>query len=171
MKEAYKAQKDKYKLFWSETPEFVRIAMRFGATIVPFGAVGLEDCFTVLLEAQQQLAIPGLREYVRQRMQGIPAVRDDELFVAPLALPTTPRRLYVSFGKPIRTAGMDYKDYDAAADLYANVKHDVESEVDWLLERRKHDPYDDPWRRLPYEAFWGKQAPTFGLEEGAEFRS
>lgn len=32
-----------YKLFWPDQPEFVRMAARFGATIVPFGVVGEDD--------------------------------------------------------------------------------------------------------------------------------
>ena len=34
---------DKYRLIWSPRPEFVRAAAKFGATIIPFGAVGAED--------------------------------------------------------------------------------------------------------------------------------
>lgn len=34
---------EEYKLFWPEEPEFVRMAARFGATIVPFGAIGEDD--------------------------------------------------------------------------------------------------------------------------------
>lgn len=30
-------------MFWPDHPEFVRMAARFGATIVPFGAVGEDD--------------------------------------------------------------------------------------------------------------------------------
>jgi len=30
-------------LIWPDHPEFVRMAARFGATIVPFGAVGEDD--------------------------------------------------------------------------------------------------------------------------------
>lgn len=30
-------------MFWPEQPEFVRMASRFGATIVPFGVVGEDD--------------------------------------------------------------------------------------------------------------------------------
>ncbi|XP_056168192.1 phytyl ester synthase 1, chloroplastic-like isoform X2 [Syzygium oleosum] len=34
---------EEYKLFWPDQPEFVRMAARFGATIVPFGTVGEDD--------------------------------------------------------------------------------------------------------------------------------
>ncbi|KAK7395961.1 hypothetical protein VNO78_16601 [Psophocarpus tetragonolobus] len=37
------SQGEEYKLFWPEQSEFVRMAARFGATIVPFGVVGEDD--------------------------------------------------------------------------------------------------------------------------------
>lgn len=36
-------QGEEYKLFWPEQSEFVRIAARFGAKIIPFGVVGEDD--------------------------------------------------------------------------------------------------------------------------------
>lgn len=36
-------QGEEYKLFWPEQSEFVRMAARFGAKIVPFGVVGEDD--------------------------------------------------------------------------------------------------------------------------------
>lgn len=36
-------QGEEYKLFWPEKSEFVRMASRFGAKIVPFGVVGEDD--------------------------------------------------------------------------------------------------------------------------------
>lgn len=40
-------QGEEYKLFWPDQPEFVRMAARFGATIVPFGVVGEDDLVEV----------------------------------------------------------------------------------------------------------------------------
>ena len=37
--QAYKGKNEDYKLFWPASSEFVRMAARFGATIVPFAAV------------------------------------------------------------------------------------------------------------------------------------
>lgn len=34
---------EKYKLYWSSRPEFVRAAAKFSATIIPFGAIGAEE--------------------------------------------------------------------------------------------------------------------------------
>ena len=36
-------QGEEYKLMWPEQFEFVRMAARFGAKIIPFGAVGEDD--------------------------------------------------------------------------------------------------------------------------------
>lgn len=40
-------QGEEYKLFWPNQPEFVRMAAQFGATIVPFAAVGEDDLLEV----------------------------------------------------------------------------------------------------------------------------
>jgi hypothetical protein len=40
---------EEYKLFWPDQQEFVRMAARFGATIVPFGVVGEDDIADVSL--------------------------------------------------------------------------------------------------------------------------
>lgn len=43
---------DRYKLVWSPRPEFVRMAARYGATIVPFGAVGCEESVGAIMNAE-----------------------------------------------------------------------------------------------------------------------
>lgn len=40
-------QGEHHKLFWPDKPEFVRIAAKFGATIIPFGVVGEDDMVEV----------------------------------------------------------------------------------------------------------------------------
>ncbi|KAI5428092.1 hypothetical protein KIW84_033192 [Lathyrus oleraceus] len=42
-REAFHRKGEEYKLFWPEQSEFVRMAARFGAKIVPFGSVGEDD--------------------------------------------------------------------------------------------------------------------------------
>ena len=41
--QAFKNRDERYTLIWPRKAEFVRMAARFGATIVPFAAVGAED--------------------------------------------------------------------------------------------------------------------------------
>ncbi len=55
---------EEYKLFWPQQPEFVRMAARFGATIVPFGGVGLDDGFEMLLDPREIRSIPVLGKYL-----------------------------------------------------------------------------------------------------------
>ena len=40
---AFVLKGEEYKLQWPEQSEFVRMAARFGAKIIPFGAVGEDD--------------------------------------------------------------------------------------------------------------------------------
>jgi len=40
---AFVLKGEEYKLLWPEQSEFVRMAARFGAKIIPFGAVGEDD--------------------------------------------------------------------------------------------------------------------------------
>lgn len=42
-------QGEEYQLFWPERSEFVRMAARFGAKIIPFGVVGEDDICEVSL--------------------------------------------------------------------------------------------------------------------------
>ena len=64
--QAYKGRGEEYKLFWPKHPEFVRMAARFGATIVPFGGVGLDDGFEMLLSPQEIRAIPVLGKWLEE---------------------------------------------------------------------------------------------------------
>jgi hypothetical protein len=43
VREALHRKGEEYKLFWPERSEFVRVASKFGAKIVPFGVVGEDD--------------------------------------------------------------------------------------------------------------------------------
>lgn len=64
--QAYKGRGEEYKLFWPKHPEFVRMAARFGATIVPFGGVGLDDGFQMLLSPQEIRGIPFLGQWLEE---------------------------------------------------------------------------------------------------------
>ena len=51
-------QGEEYKLFWPEQPEFVRVASRFGAKIIPFGVVGEDDICDVRSISTQLFLLP-----------------------------------------------------------------------------------------------------------------
>ena len=74
--QAYKGKGEKYKVIWPEREEFVRMAAKFGATIVPFAGIGCEDGVTMLADSQEIRAIPLLGDYLAQRArENIPPAR------------------------------------------------------------------------------------------------
>jgi hypothetical protein len=74
--QAYKGKGEEYRLFWPERPEFVRMAARYGATIVPFSGVGAEEGFNMLLEPEEIRRLPILGRIVEQRARNnIPQAR------------------------------------------------------------------------------------------------
>jgi hypothetical protein len=48
-----KRRDEKYKLKWRETPDFVRMAANRNAIIIPFAAVGGDDAYDVMMDADQ----------------------------------------------------------------------------------------------------------------------
>ena len=67
----------------------------------------------------------------------------------------------VGFGEVIATADLDANDKDACAAVYAEARGACRGSIDWLLEKREGDAYENPLLRLPYEAASGAAAPTF----------
>ncbi|KAK9809406.1 hypothetical protein WJX73_003127 [Symbiochloris irregularis] len=169
VREAYKRRGEKYKVFWPVREEFVRMAARFNAVIVPFGGVGCEDGFEIVRDSKELLNTPFVGKWLEGRVSGtIPAARRgvsenkelEELFVAPLVAPSIPSRFYTLFGRPIETNRNDTREQSQRN--YAQAKQDVEGCISYLLNNRERDPYKDFFSRVAYEASWGgKAAPTF----------
>ena len=172
VREAFKRKNEKYQLFWPSKPEFVKMAIRFNAIIVPFAAVGAEDSFDIVMDAEDMLSNPILGDRVKAQMEKVPKARQfdsretednmkPESFVQPVLVPTTPQRFYFRFMKPIDTNGMDRNDEEAVKRIYAETKMSVEDGIEYLKERRESDPFKDVAPRVLYESAAKKQAPTF----------
>lgn len=165
VREAYKRKNEEYKLFWPEKSEFVRMAARFNAVIIPFAAVGVDDGLKVLLDVDEMERTPILGGMIKGRQSQLPQARSDEKFVAPLVAPILPpRRLYFYFKRPIQLSDTDSKNREKCDGIYQNVKLEVEEGLNWLLEKREQDPYKDVAGRLIYEGLSrGRRAPTFKI--------
>ncbi|ONM56261.1 transferase transferring acyl groups other than amino-acyl groups [Zea mays] len=171
-REALHRKGEEYKLFWPEQPEFVRMASRFGATIVPFGVVGEDDICHLLLDYNDLQKVPfyGMldealnRDGLRLRTDSMGEVKDQRMHPLLLA-PKVPGRFYFVFGKPIETRGREkeLRDKEAAQRLYLQVKSEVEGCINYLKEKREEDPYRSILPRLLYQALHGPNAeiPTF----------
>jgi pimeloyl-ACP methyl ester carboxylesterase len=179
VREAYRRKNEEYQLFWPQRAEFVRMAAKYGATIVPFAAVGVDDSLEIVLDGEELKKTPILGQMVSSRAAGLPQARrgvsaagsgangeeEHESFISPLALPKLPpRRMYFLFQKPITTSADDLQDRIRCEELYNEVKGQVQGGLNYLLSKRKEDPYEDFGKRVVYEATrMGKQAPTFPL--------
>lgn len=74
--QAYKGKGEEYRLFWSDRPEFVRMAARYGATIVPFAGIGAEDSVNMLLEPAEIRKLPIIGGLIEQRARNnVPQAR------------------------------------------------------------------------------------------------
>lgn len=159
---------ENYKLFWpdaKESADFAPVAARFGAQIVPVAAIGAEEGFEMILDADELLELPIFGKRVAEGAQKAPVGRPGERFVSPVALPKLPGRYYFLFGAPIDASAVDANDKEACAALYAAVQAELEASLRYLLEQRKEDPYEAPLPRVAVEASWNftKQVPTFAL--------
>ena len=172
VREAYRRKGEAYQLFWPEQQEFVGMASRFGATIVPFASVGADDSVEILADGPELLRAPILGDRLRQGLERVPRARQgasldrygsfgDEQFVAPLIAPKVPQRYYFLFGRPVQLSGGESK--AELQQVYEQVRDEVEGSITWLLKRRLEDPYGDFLRRTAYEAVTGGQAPTFRI--------
>ena len=147
-REVAKRKGEKYELIWKQRLGFARMAVEAGCPIVPFGAVGAEEAYDILLDADSPMLSP-IRLAV-ERAGGRwdlawPLVRG----VGPTLLPK-PERFYFAFGEPIPTVqfGARADDDDVARSVRAAVKASVEDRIDFLLDARAADPHRRLRRRV-----------------------
>ncbi|KAM7280670.1 hypothetical protein ACFE04_007804 [Oxalis oulophora] len=173
-REALHRKGEEYELFWPEQSEFIRMAARFGAKIVPFGVVGEDDLTEVVYDYDDLMKNPIFRDQIEEFSKYAVHVRSPEDGEVanqnphiPLIAPKLPGRFYYCFGKPIETAGRkeELKDKMKAHELYIEVKSEVERLIAYLKEKREHDPYRSIVDRLPYQAThdFTSDVPTFEL--------
>jgi len=101
-REVFKGRGEAYRLIWKRRMGFTRLAIEHGYAIVPFSAVGAEECFDILVDGEQMRRTP-LRHVL-----GLLSPRAD---VTPplvrgigLTMLPRPQRFYFLFGRPIETA-------------------------------------------------------------------
>ncbi|KAL9331182.1 hypothetical protein ACSQ67_000792 [Phaseolus vulgaris] len=168
------SQGEEYKLFWPEQSEFVRMAARFGAKIVPFGAVGEDDLGQVVFDYDDLVKIPYFRTEIESLTNEATQLRSDvagevanQQVHLPLILPKVPGRFYYYFGKPFETKGrkQELRDKEKSHEFYLQVKSEVESCIAYLKEKRESDPYRSIGPRLLYQVTHGfeSEVPTFEI--------
>lgn len=172
-REAYHGKKEAYQLFWPTKLDFVRMAAKFNATIVPLAGIGAADSVYFFADPDALLNLPlGLNKVVENSFLTVQQAarfdQQDEPFIRPppLVLPKLlPARHYFLFGKPFDTYTMDPKDKKACRKLYQDVQAELNHGLEDLVRARQQDPFQDSFSRFAYEQVTGKQAPTFSVKE------
>lgn len=139
-REVAKRRGEEYRLVWGERTGFARMAIAHACTIVPFAAVGAEDMYEIVLDADDLLATPLARVIDRLgiRRGAIPPLARG---LGPTLLPR-PERFYFHIGEPIEVTpyGRDPQDRDQVGALRDRTRAAVEEGIETLLEHRRRDP-------------------------------
>ncbi|GAB3670895.1 lysophospholipid acyltransferase family protein [Actinocorallia lasiicapitis] len=143
-REVAKRRGEKYQLLWDDRTGFARMAIEAGCPIIPFGAVGVEDQFPLLVDPASVMQAPlrfVSRKVFRGRRDLVPAV---------LGIDPRPERLYFAFGEPIETDPYDGRSDDvlALSEVRDTTRKAVEGLLDGLLAEQAVDPGRRPWGRL-----------------------
>ncbi|XP_023759101.2 phytyl ester synthase 1, chloroplastic [Lactuca sativa] len=172
-REALHRKGEVHKLFWPEQQEFVRMAAKFGATIVPFGCVGEDDVSEMILDYNDWKKNAAVSDYLEENNEKLLLLRQDkegevanQQLHLPLVIPKIPGRFYYLFGKPIKTKGLEkiLNDKENANALYLQIKNEVEKNIAYLIKKREEDPYRGFVKRIVYQAKTQTpydQVPTF----------
>ncbi len=139
-REVAKRKGEKYRLLWGERAGFARLCIEHGCTIVPFAAVGVEDAFDIVLDADEYMDNALGRRLLRA------GVRRD--FLPPIVRgigptpPPPPPRLDPHPAERIdpRAAGTDPADSAAVNALRDATRKAVEDGIESLLQLREIDP-------------------------------
>lgn len=145
---------EKYVLKWADRKGFVRMAMEQGYDIIPVAAVGAEEAFTIVQDADDFLKTPfgkfltfiGVSKSVFKDGDLIPPVVrgvGDTIFPRPV-------KLYFGFGKRISTKRYKklFEDEATQEIVKKKVEEELLAEIYRLDEIRKNDNDRSKWRRL-----------------------
>ncbi len=149
-REVAKRRGERYQLLWKNRLGFARMAIRHRVPIIPFAAVGAEDAWDIVADANLVLRSPLGKLLARTRLP-----IDEMLFplvrgIGPTPIPR-PERLYFQFQRPIATTRYRgaWQDDDACSALRDRVRASVERGIRDLRRRQASDPerwrFPGPW--------------------------
>lgn len=153
-REVCKKKGEKYVLKWTDRRGFVRMAMQHGYDIIPVAAVGAEEAFTIVKDANDILKSP-LGKFLKMIGVAEKYFKNGELMppvvsgVGGTIIPR-PVKMYFSFGKRISTK--QYKKEFENIELQDEIKKKVEESLLGQFEKlfaiRDNDRDRSKWRRL-----------------------
>jgi 1-acyl-sn-glycerol-3-phosphate acyltransferase len=147
-REVAKRRGERYHLIWKQRLGFARMAIEAGCPIVPFGAVGAEEAYDIVLDADSRVMAPARAVFARLGGRPelmFPVARG----LGPTLLPR-PERFYFAFGEPIDTSRWSGRadDERALRAVRDRTRRAVEGLIAGLLEERESDPGRDVLARV-----------------------
>lgn len=145
-REVAKRKGEAYKLIWKERTGFARMAIEHGYPITPFASVGPEECYDILVDANDVMKSP-IGKFLDRTGITKKFLRDGEL-IFPVArglgftMIPRPERFYFWIGQPIDTRRFAGKhdDKEALLAIREETRAAVEGGIAKLLSIREKDP-------------------------------
>ncbi|PNW88163.1 hypothetical protein CHLRE_01g017100v5 [Chlamydomonas reinhardtii] len=172
-KEVVKKRGQEYTLLWKDSPDFVRLAAKCDALIVPFAAVGADDAYDVIMDTDEVISHPLLGPLTQGLLARVSSALAPEESIFPITrlpvvgLPTpipipNLQRLYFKFAPPVdpRRLGTDIHNPQQVQQLYDGVKDTVTQCMGELLEVRAADEESQVGERLARSL--RRMAPVLG---------
>jgi 1-acyl-sn-glycerol-3-phosphate acyltransferase len=116
-REVMRRKGEAYQLIWKQRAGFARLAIEHGYDIIPFGSVGPDESYRILLDAND-FTRAGWRRSLAEKSGLLEATRGGD-FIPPLAvglgpsLIPRPQRYYFGFGPRIPTSQLQGRQSDA----------------------------------------------------------
>jgi 1-acyl-sn-glycerol-3-phosphate acyltransferase len=145
-REVAKRKGEAYKLIWKERTGFARMAIQYGYPITPFASVGPEECYDIVMDANDVMQ-SSLGKFLNRTGIAQKFLRGGDA-IMPVArglgftMVPRPERFYFWIGSPIdsrRFAGRQ-EDPEALLALREEVRVAVEAGIEKLLAIREKDP-------------------------------
>ncbi len=144
-REVMRRKGEDYQLIWKNRSGFARLAIEHGYDIIPFGALGADENFDILLDAGE-VSRSRLWTLFDDHLKLSERTRGGDM-IPPLvrgigaSLVPRPQRFYFGFGKRISTARLQGKSEDArrVRALRGKVAKAIEEQLDMLIDYRQQD--------------------------------
>lgn len=152
-REVMRRRGEAYQLIWKQRAGFARLAIEHGYDIIPFGSVGPDESYRIVLDANDLLKDGWRREFAER--SGLLKLTRNGDFIPPivrgigLTLIPRPQRYYFGFGERISTAHLQGQqhDKDVVWAVREHVAESVRGQIDRLLAYRQEDRIQN-WSRL-----------------------
>lgn len=144
-REVMRRKGERYQLIWKQRTGFARLAVQHGYDIIPFGSVGPDESFDILLDAHD-VQKSAAWKWAAERFGLDKATRNGDM-IPPIArglglsMIPRPQRYYFGFGSRIPTAHLQGQegDKDVLWQVREEVAGAVEEQIERLLRYRQED--------------------------------